>query len=323
MKTRLIFTLTTAIMLTSCITTGYIAPTTPKAPTGQVPDVSKARDDYERYVFTYYSIAVEQMNRYGIPASITLAQGLLESGAGKSELARKSNNHFGIKADKSWNGSTVSSMDNGRLCKFRKYKEVRESYEDHSRFLVERERYASLFKLDRTDYIGWAKGLKKAGYAEDSQYPQKLISLIERYGLNKYDNYKYSNPADKNKGNIANKKPGKEQGHVMYINGVPYIVAGNDEHMTDVAHRTGVSVKKLRKYNDINDKREPEAGEHLFTKKKKSKAAKGTKFHTTKQGESLYSIAQEYGIKLMDLFKLNPEYESYTKLKVGDVIRLR
>ena len=305
MKTRIIFALAAAMMLTGCITTRNSSPVIIES------DISNAKDDYERYVLTYYPLAIEQMNRYGIPASITLAQGLLESGAGKSELSRKSNNHFGIKADKSWNGSTVSSMDNGRLCKFRKYKEVRESYEDHSKFLASRERYASLFRLKKNDYEGWAKGLKKAGYAEDSRYPQKLISLIERYGLYKYDNYKPVNT------------PKKDIGNAQSMNGIPFITAVNGELMIDIAHRTGVSVSKLRKYNDIKDKREPRPGERLYTKKKKSKAAKGSDFHTTQNGESLYSIAQDYGIRLMKLYELNPQYKSYTKLKVGDVVRLR
>ena len=200
------------------------------------------------------------MERYGIPASITLAQGLLESGAGKSELARKSNNHFGIKADKSWNGKSVSSMDNGRLCKFRKYNEVCDSYEDHSKFLAGKERYAGLFRLKRTDYKGWAKGLRKAGYAEDRQYPQKLISLIERYNLQQYDSKGYL----KRRNNIADTS--------SRINGVPYTVANEGETMKDVARRTGVPARKLRKYNDIIDKRNPVPGERLYLKKKRSKA---------------------------------------------------
>ena len=107
------------------------------------------------------------------------------------------------------------------------------------------------------------------------------------------------------------------------MNGIPFITAENGELMIDIAHRTGVSVSKLRKYNDIKDKREPRPGERLYTKKKKSKAAKGSDFHTTQNGESLYSIAQDYGIRLMKLYELNPQYKSYTKLKVGDVVRLR
>ena len=303
MKTRLILALAAAIVLTGCSTTrNYVSATTGKA-------IANAKDDYERYTLTYYPLAVEQMERYGIPASITLAQGILESGAGKSELARKSNNHFGIKADSDWKGSYVSSMDNGKLCKFRKYGNVASSYEDHSRFLADRERYASLFRLKKNDYKGWANGLKSAGYAEDSQYPEKLISLIERYELYRYDSYRT--------GNTPNNS------YVQSINGVPFVIAGEGESMSDIAGRTGVTTGKLRKYNDIRDNREPANGERIYTKKKKGKGPKGSEFHTTEKGESLYSIAQDYGIRLMKLYELNPEYKSYTKLKVGDVIRLR
>ena len=143
----------------------------------------KPLNDSEKYVQQYSVIAVEQMTRHGIPASITLAQGLLESGAGKSELATEANNHFGIKADSRWNGRTYSHLDNGNWHKFRVYNSAEKSYEDHSLFLVGNSRYSALFKLDRTDYKGWAKGLKKAYYAEDREYDKKLISIIERYGL--------------------------------------------------------------------------------------------------------------------------------------------
>ena len=299
MKSYSILILAAALMFTGCASFN----SAPKQSAIQ----HGAADDYSRYVQTYYPLAVEQMNKYGIPASITLAQGLLESGAGKSELARKSNNHFGIKADNSWKGRSVSSMDNGRLCKFRKYDKVGESYEDHSRFLVGRQRYASLFKLRRTDYKGWAKGLKQAGYAEDSKYPQKLISLIERYNLQRFDSF----------GTTGG-------GRVVKVtNGIPYIVVEVGDRMGTLADELGISVRKLRKYNDIHDKREPLPGEVLYIKKKKGKAAKGSEFHTTSHGESLYTISQLYGVRLMQLYKLNPQYRSYAKLKVGDIIRLR
>lgn len=296
MRNYNIFILAALLLFTGCVSFK-----------GQQVTEYRGSDDYDSYVRTYYPLAVEQMKKYGIPASITLAQGLLESGAGKSELSRKSNNHFGIKADKSWKGRTVSSMDNGRMCKFRKYSDVSGSYEDHSKFLVGRQRYAFLFELAPDDYKGWAKGLKQAGYAEDSKYPQKLINLIERYNLQRFDT-----PSPIGGGRV-----------VRDVNGVPYIIAEVGDRMTLLAGELGLSVRKLRKYNDIHDKREPVPGERLFLKKKRSKAAKGSNFHTTASGESLYTISQEYGIRLMKLYDLNPQYRSYTKLKVGDIIRLR
>ena len=143
-------------------------------------------------------MAVEQMKQYRIPASITLAQGLLESGAGRSELARKSNNHFGIKCHSDWRGGRVYHDDDLRGECFRKYKNAEQSYEDHAKFLTERPRYASLFKLKVTDYKGWAKGLQRCGYATDRAYANRLIKLIEDYDLYRYDRLqagKKKNPA--------------------------------------------------------------------------------------------------------------------------------
>ncbi|MBR6604516.1 MAG: glucosaminidase domain-containing protein, partial [Prevotella sp.] len=145
--------------------------------------------DYERYIELYKDIAIEQMQKHRIPASITLAQGLFESGAGKSQLARYSNNHFGIKCH-GWTGRKTYHDDDARGECFRVYDNARQSYEDHSRFLVAGSRYRSLFQLKTTDYVGWARGLKKAGYATNPLYADKLIDIIERYELNKYDRAK-------------------------------------------------------------------------------------------------------------------------------------
>ena len=142
---------------------------------------------YEKYIKQYSDIAVAHQKKYGIPASITLAQGLLESGAGRSELARKSNNHFGIKCHSDWRGGRVYHDDDLRGECFRKYRNAEQSYEDHAKFLTERPRYASLFKLKVTDYKGWAKGLQRCGYATDRAYANRLIKLIEDYDLYRYD----------------------------------------------------------------------------------------------------------------------------------------
>ena len=142
---------------------------------------------YVDYINKYSALAVQQMKEHKIPASITLAQGLLESGAGMSTLARKSNNHFGIKCGSNWNGRTVRHDDDARNECFRAYRNPRDSYEDHSAFLKRGARYAFLFKLKITDYKGWARGLKKAGYATDPSYANRLITIIEDYDLYKYD----------------------------------------------------------------------------------------------------------------------------------------
>lgn len=139
------------------------------------------------YINEYAAISKEEMLQYGIPASITLAQGILESGAGAGELTRKANNHFGIKCHRGWEGDRVYHDDDERGECFRKYNDPKYSYRDHSLFLTQRSRYAALFTLQKDDYKGWAKGLRKAGYATDPRYPQKLISIIERYNLQEYD----------------------------------------------------------------------------------------------------------------------------------------
>ena len=284
----------------------------------------KALNDSEKYVMQYSVIAVEQMERHGIPASITLAQGLLESGAGKSKLATEANNHFGIKADSRWSGSTYSHLDNGNWHKFRVYKSAEKSYEDHSLFLVGNSRYSSLFKLDRTDYKGWAKGLKNAYYAEDREYDKKLIGIIERYGLHKYDNYTVAD-ARKNRQKADNKEKRVTDTpkEILMANGLPYVIANAGDTYETLSAQTGISKRRIRKYNELYKEYSFKEGDIVYLKSKNNKAVKGYDFHTTKNGESLYSISQMYGIKLKAIYKMNPQYISYTTLKVGDVVRLR
>ena len=157
---------------------------------------------YEKYIKQYSSLAVQHQKKYRIPASITLAQGLLESGAGRSELARKSNNHFGIKCHSDWRGGRVYHDDDLRGECFRKYKRVEDSYDDHSRFLAERSRYERLFKLNIKDYKGWAKGLQKCGYATDRAYANKLIKVIEDYELYRFDSGKGTKKTSTKKQNL-------------------------------------------------------------------------------------------------------------------------
>lgn len=282
---------------------------------------------YEQYIETYYPIAVEQMERHRIPASITLAQGLLESGAGNSSLTKKSNNHFGIKADKNWKGRKTTSPDNGRNCYFRVYDSARDSYEDHSQFLVTRERYAFLFQLDKDDYKGWAKGLKKAGYAEDPNYPTKLINIIERYELHKYDKYSSKSITASSSSNVSSNYAifvtGSGMRQMFIANGLPYVIGNTGDTFKSLSKETGVSRRKLIKYNDLYKDYNIKAGDIIYLEKKNSKADKKYKFHTTSNGESLYSISQKYGIRLKKLLNMNPQFKEYAKLKVGDIIRLR
>ena len=312
MKPLHIFILLGALTLASCSTSRQSVP---------AKNISQAKDSYERYILTYYPIAVEQMVRHNIPASITLAQGLLESGAGNSKLSRSSNNHFGIKADKSWKGKRTSSMDNGKLCYFRKYNSVSDSYEDHSMFLVNRQRYSSLFKLKKSDYKGWAKGLKKAGYAEDPAYPTKLINLIERYGLQRYDEYTMKDVKRADGVAFETYETGGRR-TIYKSNSLLYVFGNTGDTFKSLGKEVGVSRRKLIKYNDLYKDYNIKAGDILYLEKKHNKASKEHPEHTVKAGESKHSISQKYGIKLDKLYKRNRQY-SERGIKIGDIIELR
>lgn len=314
-----------ALLLTSCFTGRQAV-----VASGQS-TVSKTSNPNEAYIQTYYPMAVEQMEKHGIPASITLAQAILEGGSGRSDLVKEANNHFGVKADKRWQGKSYSKWDNGKWCQFRVYRSARESFEDHSKFLLSNSRYDFIFTLDKKDYKGWAHGLKKAGYAEDSQYPKKLIGIIERYELYKYDTFKKTDikrERDKNgkkdfrTGNTAlHSKP--ERHDILKANGLIYTIAFDGDSFKELSAEFGIPKRKLRKYNDVNRRHIIKAGDIIYLEKKNRKAAKGYKTHTVQKGESLYSISQKYGIRLKRIFEMNPVYKDYAKLNVGDTIRLR
>ncbi|MAZ71868.1 MAG: N-acetylmuramidase [Flavobacteriaceae bacterium] len=189
------------------------------------------------YIESYSRISQEEMLQYGIPASITLAQGILESGAGRGELTKKANNHFGIKCH-GWQGEKVYHDDDEAQECFRKYVDPKYSFRDHSLFLTERSRYQDLFKLRKDDYKGWAKGLKKAGYATDPKYPDKLISIIERYDLDKFDDAvlgKKGNPNKVDETKIATHKVKK--GDTLY----------------NIAKRYNITVETLKEYNGLTN----------------------------------------------------------------------
>ena len=268
---------------------------------------------YEEYIKKYRDIAVEEMKKYHIPASITLAQGLLESGAGQSTLARKSNNHFGIKCGSDWRGKTVRHDDDERNECFRAYKHPKQSYEDHSKFLVSRPRYASLFKLKMTDYKGWARGLKKAGYATNPRYAEQLIGIIELYDLDKYDK----------KGGLKWMKENPNPHQPYIANGLVYIVVRSGDTWKSISKEFDISRKKLRKYNDLYKGYELKVGDILYLEKKNRRADKEHIVHVLRAGESMYSISQKYGIRLKRLYKLNKMSEDESTPEVGTILRLR
>lgn len=282
---------------------------------------SRRNASYQAYIDKYKDIAVEQMVRHKIPASITLAQGLLESGAGRSELARKGNNHFGIKCH-GWQGKKVYHDDDERGECFRAYKNARDSYEDHSVFLVSHKRYASLFRLSTTDYRGWARGLKACGYATNPKYAEQLIGVIELYGLDKYDKAtKYDKFLAEHAGTEAS--AGTPLHAIMTRNKNYYVIAREGDTFRSIGKEIGISYRKIAKYNERDRNDAIEAGETIYLKKKQKRAEKQYKRvpHVVKEGESMYSIAQSYGIRLKSLYKKNGLDGDYVP-RMGDKLRV-
>ena len=277
---------------------------------------------YQQYIDQYKDVAIEQMQRYGIPASITLAQGIFESGAGRSELAVKANNHFGIKCN-GWTGRRSYHDDDERGECFRAYDNAYESFEDHSKFLAERQRYRGLFNLKRDDYKGWARGLKAAGYATNPQYADRLIELIQLYKLYQYDKAK---DYDKFLSSHAKSQPlnGQALHAIKVFNKNYYLIARRGDTFKSIADEIGISYRKLAKYNERDKRDRLDEGEIVWLKKKQKKAPKDYKgrLHYVRNGESMYTIAQNYGIRLKNLYKMNhlsPDYQ----IRVGDALRLR
>lgn len=281
---------------------------------------------WERYIDDHKELAIDQMKRYKIPASITLAQGLFESAAGTSTLARYSNNHFGIKCHNEWTGKRTYRDDDKKNDCFRVYSSAKESYEDHSLFL-QRSRYSRLFLLDPLDYKGWAKGLKACGYATLPTYAERLIGVIELYELYKYDT-KGSSHGSRLKSDYAVANP-----HQLYIvNNLDCIVARDGDTWDNIskemkARGIKISASKLRKYNEAPSKDFfPSSGTNIFLEKKLTHAEKDKYsrdfWHRVKSGESMYSIAQQYGIRLKNLYKLNFRDADYIP-EAGDLLRVR
>ena len=283
-----------------------------------------------QYIDLWKDEAIKQMREYKIPASITLAQAILESGDGNSELARKANNHFGIKCH-NWAGKKTYHDDDKRNECFRKYENAGKSFEDHSLFL-QRSRYAFLFDLKITDYKGWAKGLKKAGYATNPKYPALLIRLIEENNLTQYDKMGLDRGYDPKEIPVASEKPVKRnneivvnvgQGQKFYIsdNNVKYIVSETDQSAERLAENLNMGVWQIRKYNDLNKNERIEEGERIYIQPKRNKSKK-YETHVVATGETIESISQIYGVKVNKIRKHSGLPKDY-KVKPGDTLRLR
>jgi LysM repeat protein len=296
-----------------------------------------------QYIDKYKKLAQEEMKRTGIPASITIAQALLESDNGNSVLARKSNNHFGIKCHKSWKGRTVRHDDDRRRECFRKYDRVYDSYKDHSNFLVSGRRYAFLFSYKSTDYKRWAKGLRKAGYATDPKYAKRLIKIIEDNKLYLLDNgishtYAKTRPT-KNSNARKTKNTRKVNKQEVYDddnfeidiykkhrkgvrNRIKFIVAKKGDTFYSLAKEFKLMQWQLYKYNELPKDYILHEGDLLYIQPKRSKAEHGKNYHVVKPGETMHIISQIYGIKLKKLYKKN-NMEAGTEPEPGTKLSLR
>lgn len=284
-----------------------------------------------QYINKYSELAVKEMKRVGIPASITLAQGMLESGNGNSTLARKSNNHFGIKCHNDWNGKRVYHDDDRKGECFRHYKSVYKSYIDHSNFLTDKSRYASLFQLKTTDYKGWAKGLKKAGYATDPKYSSRLIHIIEENNLQRFDTGVKIKRQKRDSGeeyasegtatdNFTIDAFGTHK--VELNNGIKYITVQEDDSFSSLCDEFGLKDWEIYTYNDLPQNADIHNYKYLYVQPKRNKAHIKHKFHTVKNDETLHYISQKYGVKMSRLYKYNG-LQKDDKVKEGQVIQLR
>lgn len=277
------------------------------------------------YIDTYKDLAIYEMKRTGIPASITLAQGMIESDFGRSRLAVEANNHFGIKCHNDWTGQTIRHHDDKRNECFRKYKKVAESYYDHSDFLKNGSRYKSLFDLEVTDYKGWARELKKAGYATNPDYANMLIRSIEANNLMALDRGRSTfnkdqiiantdqsvappdtditrTPVMNKTGNVA---VAARLPRIMENNRIQYIIVKDGESREKIEKEFQLLKWELPKYNELNEDFVPVAGQLLYLQPKRDKADPGKEFYTTAEGDTMYQLSQKFGIKLKSLYELN------------------
>ncbi len=272
-----------------------------------------------QYIDNFKDEAIKEMLMYKIPASITLAQGMLESGNGNSDLAVYANNHFGIKCHTEWSGPTFTKDDDTKDECFRKYPSVLDSYTDHSNFLKSRNRYAELFELKRTDYKGWAKGLKKTGYATDPRYSERLVELIEKHKLYEYDQ------VDELPNITATvSKPSHpetmEAREILRFRFIKYIIIKPGDTFFKIAHDTDKDLWQLYRFNDLAADAKLIAGQKLYLQPKRNKAKEP--FHTVKKGESMKSVSQLHGIKLKKLYKKN-HMKPGQEPKPDDVLYMR
>lgn len=285
---------------------------------------ASSRMNREQYIEKYYEWAIRNMEKTGVPASITLAQGLLESGNGNSRLAREAKNHFGIKCH-DWTGEKTYHHDDRRNECFRVYDSVYESYLDHARFLSSRSRYSDLFELDVTDYKGWARGLKKSGYATDPNYSTRLIDLIEKHELHRFDKAAEG-------GRVRSSRTDRKHVNevdpfvthdVHHNNGVKYINVKEGDTFASVSEEFDLRDWELPKYNDLqSDNHKITDFKYIYIERKRNKAHPDHEQHVVQDGETMFEISQIYGVKLKRLYRMNDMSEG-KEPRPGDRIDLR
>jgi LysM repeat protein len=279
----------------------------------------------EDYIRAYKDFAVKEMGRSGVPASITLAQGMLESDNGNSRLAVRGNNHFGIKCHNGWKGKRIYHDDDHRNECFRKYNSVFESYEDHSDFLRNGSRYAFLFELDPLDYRSWARGLKKAGYATNPAYAERLIKIIEDNNLHKYDLMAEEVLKADRKRISSSGRPDITR-EIFKRNRIDYIIVKQGDTFESLQKELGLLPFELFRYNNLSWDSVLYSGRELYIQPKRNKAEAGKSYHIVKQGESLHAISQMYGVKperilMMNLMSPDAEPVAGQKLSLRKKLR--
>ena len=292
----------------------------------------------QQYIEHYKDVAIREMKRMGVPASITLAQGLLETESGNSSLVKKSNNHFGIKCKSNWTGPGVTHDDDAIGECFRSYKDAEESFRDHSNFLRGSERYSGLFILNPADYKGWARGLKKAGYATNPKYPDILIKNIELYNLQQYslaavdempqfETNKNANEKEDVVDKVVSETATRNElsisaeftGNVTAINGSKCILAAKGTSLLAIATQNNIPLSKLLSFNDLTTDGLLARHQLIYLQRKQEIGAQ--EFYSTQQGETLYDVAQKQGIQLQNLLAYNglllqDELQSGTQLNL-------
>jgi hypothetical protein len=276
----------------------------------------------KEYAEIWRIIAVQQMVQSKIPASITLAQGILESGSGNSELARKGNNHFGIKCH-DWIGDKMYMDDDAKGECFRVYANAEQSYIDHSNFLLDKKRYSGLFQLELTDYKGWAKGLKDAGYATNPKYPELLIAIIDELKLYELDVIGAQNNLNAPSLSVSNQKNGAQEHTIAkHENKVNYIIAKKGDTFYRLSKEFGLGLWQLYKYNDFDSKKDIlEEGDIVYIQRKRNKSK--NKVLKLKESMSLREVSQVQALKLESLLKYNDSASPDVILTKGEKVSLR